>query len=330
MVKRAFSLIELLVVIAIIGVLAALTMGGISLARKAARTALTAQRMQEVIRRCQELGSEESSAALMIQKQLATVPPPRQLRCILELLYVPGGDRFDVLSGTWAQTPLHSWEFAHPWGRPACNYPPGHLNEANSPSRNDECPPDDHALRDLTASYSAELLALAKLLPADNSATPGNESLEAYQLDRSPDQAWNDAWGNPLVIGFASYQPRRNTVTTSKETHSTKGGTATVIREDLYLRRCEASYGYTRGVYLAIGAFGPHSPSVDLSASDWTTPHSGVLDLCWQAINQAAGEDQGVALWRTDAAAGVNAFTDPPWDGVRTKGALLSTPVELH
>ncbi|MDA3959377.1 MAG: type II secretion system protein [Planctomycetota bacterium] len=342
--RRAFTLIELLVVIAIIMVLAALILGSANMVRKTMREQATSQRVQEVLRSAQSIGANESSAALKLQSSLGSLTAPRRIRHIGELRPNKSTGYLDKVSGTWVEAPMASWEFVHPWGKPAAVYPPADPSEGRLPAASVTMAPDDHALADLTAAFTLELLQLAGgILPMDDPATTGvNEAIEAYTNDRNPERPWNDAYGNPIVIGLASYFPRRNTATVIKETVKYGGGggnkTRDMIRDDLYIRTNQKAYGYTRSIYLAAGALGPKRDSaisLDPSA-DWTSLGTGQLDLLWARITGVAGVDEGgTQLWRTDATAGVNAFADPPWQGVR-KGkrdgytCFVSAPTELR
>ena len=74
-IRRAFTLIELMVVITIIGLLASLTVWLVSIVQFNAKKLVTLQRMDAVTQGLSTLGSNEGSAAYLIQRQVTSVDP---------------------------------------------------------------------------------------------------------------------------------------------------------------------------------------------------------------------------------------------------------------
>jgi prepilin-type N-terminal cleavage/methylation domain-containing protein len=164
----------------------------------------------------------------------------------------------------------------------------------------------------LSPLSTVDLLKLAGTLDA----TTGEHD---YRTDRNPRRLWNDAWGNPLVISFAIFQPERFQRVCDGQN-----------RRDLLLKKAYDAYGYNRSVYLAAGAIGPDRgalrPSIDaLAASGSAAEDRVALAAIWKQI----GANCDAVSW-TEAG-----FSAPPWKGVklgRKNGmrSFLSTPSEVR
>jgi prepilin-type N-terminal cleavage/methylation domain-containing protein len=160
-------------------------------------------------------------------------------------------------------------------------------------------------------------LATPALLQTAGVLPPGPEGLAAWRQDRSPTQPWNDAWGNPLVIVFALWQPPR-----AGDPASTSG----MMRRDFYLKAASTVYGGNRALYLAGGSAG-YLLAAPLPVV-WSTPEDDrrVLRDLWFQIRA----DADAAEWTEQA------WQDPPWDGVRRadgpgrQRAILTTPIVLR
>jgi hypothetical protein len=164
----------------------------------------------------------------------------------------------------------------------------------------------------LSPLRTIELLEVAGVLDA----TTGEHD---YRTDRSPRRHWNDAWGNPLVLSFALFQPERFQRVCDGEN-----------RRDLLLKKASDAYGYNRSAYLAAGAIGPDRgalrPTLDaLAASGSVAEDQAALAAMWKQI----GLTCGAAAW-TEAG-----FAAPPWKGVKLgkkngMRCFLSTPSEVR
>jgi type II secretory pathway pseudopilin PulG len=138
-----------------------------------------------------------------------------------------------------------------------------------------------------------------------SAATGAND----YRTNRSPSAPWNDAWGNPLIVVYAIFQPERYIRTFDGED-----------RRDLFLRSAKQNYQYNRAIYFAIGAAGKTLYSnVNLT---WSVGNDAVnLQAYWLQIRDVCN-----AVSWTEAS-----FDSPPWTGIKVgkkNGArsLLSAP----
>lgn len=337
---QAFTLIELLVVIAIIGVLAALLLPAISQILLAARGAKTSARLQNVLRQVSTLGGGgEGDEAVPISEILhvgiagitpsGSIPGVRRWKLDQRV-----GERVPV-DGTWIAPPWPPYVFAHPWGKQPTDLPGDAPDRLPEP---DEILVDEtRSLDDFTARFSAEILAVIGLLPPDDPGTSEHEGVRAYRSDRSPDQHWNDAWGNPLLVGFALYHPRQNSQITSG---GAVLGRANYFRNrpDLFVRRAVDTYGYFRAVYLAPAAIGPILPATTSDSDlvdpngDWSTQGSGILDQAWDAVmDNANRRPDGTPQWVSDGTTDPprDPLLQPPWTGVR-KGNAAGMICWLH
>jgi prepilin-type N-terminal cleavage/methylation domain-containing protein len=239
--RRGFTLIELLVVITIVLILAGLLLVGGQMAMKQARQAGTVQRIEGVNRALSQLGQVEGSGVYVIQSRLhATAAGSGGVLLIdypNDLLDVaPTPDPSDAASakaGQWLDytVPYH---LRFPWGQVPISY------TATGPSRTQ--PPESFALSQMNPLYSQALLELAELLPP---AEP-----QRYQSDRNPDQAWNDRWGNPLIVAYALYQYGAGPGA-ANEAQPPSG------RFNWQWKLAKEAFGYTRSAYLVTGSAGP-------------------------------------------------------------------------
>lgn len=153
------------------------------------------------------------------------------------------------------------------------------------------------------------------LLQAAGILAPGAVGEDAYRTDRKPRQPWNDAWGHPLVVVYAMYQPERYQRTFDNQN-----------RRDLLMRGGHKSYQYNRSLYFAVGAPGAevgNSPQTWTAAEDLT-----VLRDNWLWIRYICDAHE----WDETA------FTKPPWNGVRTGKkslgnmslkSMITAPIEV-
>jgi prepilin-type N-terminal cleavage/methylation domain-containing protein len=168
----------------------------------------------------------------------------------------------------------------------------------------------------LSPLKTIELLTAAEALPSGGAAS--------YRTDRKPTRTWNDAWGNPLVVGYALFQPERYYRTWDRDN-----------RRDLLLKGAQAAYGYSRSLYFAVGAVGPDravlKPAIEstgLAGSTGTVDDRVPLATIWKQICQVCDAQ----LWTEGS------FTAPPtaFKAGISKGkksgmrSFLSKPYEIR
>lgn len=297
--RRGFTLIEMLVVILIIAVLAGLLLPVVSMVRFQARSTDTMLRMEALLHELALHGDGRVSTAYALMRdadlggvKLWAVPSGDVSVADTSTLPVPETDPA-VLAAAGIATnlpldPALDHTFVFPWGRERDLDGDGIFGEAG------EEPAARH-LGQLSVHRSEALMELTGVLP-DPAAYPG---------DRGRDRRWNDAWGNPLVIAHGVYQDR---------------AVALANRSDSLLQ-ARRTYGYSRAVYLAIAAAGPHFTR----DSDFDVTLQAVWD---QAVAVCNRDDDGAALWTE------RGFADPPWKGIRRGEedplrCFLSAPIEL-
>ncbi len=140
-------------------------------------------------------------------------------------------------------------------------------------------------LADLSPVYTIRLLELAEILPQENTTDETGGKFD-FRRDRSDKRPFNDAWGNPLVVGVAGclaprYGPypadrehtdgilytktRKNpfdpgSPATSLEFHEVEGAGDMLPKageRDYLKHRFKEVYGSDRFAYLSVGALGP-------------------------------------------------------------------------
>lgn len=307
--RRAMTLIEVLVVITIIALLIGLLVPTTRFAMRAARASGTAQRINGVLAGLAGLSSTDGVAA-RIQREAG-------LGGVLAFDY-PNGFLAPT-QGTWLTygAPHH---LRFPYGQKRLQF------QGNGAGAS-ELPPADFTLGQLSPAKSLELLVAAGIIPA------GSRAEAAYAENRSGDVAWNDRWGNPLVVGYALYQygPATGSGESAAGTKEFDNQWRTVLQR----------YGRTRSLLVAVGAGGPVLPAgfdgqlgTLLAASD----RPATLAALWAHIDTVANrlDDGTTPRWRVDASASVNAAERAPWVGIRQAGdsegryCLLSAPQELQ
>lgn len=318
-VRRAFTLVELLVVIAIIGILIGLLLPVLSNARRSAMETVTIRRMQEILNGLKTCGSNDVSPALLLHQ--AAVGPA------LVALGKPSGvyafatsqvnrKRVPILrnattgeatspsgnNGAWLDASnLPASCTAVPWGKP-WKYPTG----SSFPT------PRGMAVANLMPTATASLLQNIGLIT----------DLTSWATDRDPNKPYNDAWGNPLIIGCGLYQPPK-----------ALNGAA-----DLTLALAEQAYTVTRALYFSVGSIGQAS-SLALSTDAALLAPQLWAEVCTRTKADEVGTTYtltGTTVTLTDT---VFANRPPAWqqrtDGMcvvrdRNATAIISLPVTVE
>jgi hypothetical protein len=213
-----------------------------------------------------------------------------------------------------------------PWGET----PPAALRNPNdtTPER-----PDAFLLRHFSVDRTRELLKLAGIIvPTLDSTKPYKD----YMTDRSPKKDWNDAWGNPLVVAFAMYQPPRNNPIDNRNPATASNG------EDYIFKVAREKYKSIRNVYLSVAAAGPSLPELNQATltsdneSKWIGP-TGVPAVIWKrvAVGDPKSQVQPVCqqgtwdaqLKRWSGEWSESSWTTPPWSDIK-KGELTDKDVK--
>ncbi len=303
----AFTLIELLVVVTIIALLTGMLLVGAQMVRNAAKVGITKSRMQEVQRAVMELGNAPALHTLLAAQGMSGVVNFSLNNT--SLVFTPA-------QGAWFAWPYPTWVQPSPWGRkPTDDFTAGTLPTA-LPADGVALTPPTYSLVNFNPVFTSSIFSLI-----------GSKETNPPLTDRSPSRAWNDAWGNPLVIGLSFFQPPENTgVPTTTYYGASRNN---VIQPDLFIRRANTSYGFSRAFYLSVGASGKDCPAALRAeyanvAADWTGP-GGLYRQTWDWVAQTVG----AAAWTS--AGGTDPFAVPPWKSVKVQqGALMSEPVEFQ
>ena len=310
--SQAFTLIELLVVITIIALLSGMLLVGANMVRTAAKVSITKARMQEVQRAVIALGNAQS-----LHQGLAA----QGMSGVINFTRNVSSQVFTPAQGAWYTWPYPTWVQPSPWGsKPTDDFSGGALPTA-LPADGVALVPPTYSLVNFNPAFTDTLFNL--IGSSELSPVP-------FFTDRSPTKAWNDAWGNPLVIGISFFQPPENTgVPTTTYYAASK---TNVVQPDLFIRRANTAYGFSRSFYVSVGASGRNCPPTLIAgyanpsntATNWTGP-SGHYQQSWEWIAQTVG----ASAWTS--AGGIDPFAMPPWKSVKlVNGALMSEPVELQ
>jgi prepilin-type N-terminal cleavage/methylation domain-containing protein len=313
--RRGMTLIELLVVVAVIMVLMALLLPTVSYLRRNSRFYVTIQRMGDIQNAITRLASERGSAAQLLQR--------RCLGGAIAFTHDANGV-LRVSEGAWLDY-TQPWQLRFPWGRPSVTWA-----QRGKPLF---APPRSFGLSDCTPIYTAELLQAAEIItkPAD-----------LYD-NRNDAAAWNDGFGNPLVVAIALYQYGPDTASSWP---SAGFAEATAPSSD-FTRQwgdAERHLGSTRSLYVSVGALGTAGTDPAITA----TPSAADWQAWWSRIETACNRDEaGDELWCTaitDQAPTTTSWTDPvgsrnaeraaPWQGVRRQSAngfecALAAPIAV-
>ncbi len=362
---RAFTLIELLMVITIILVLAGLIISLISPVREMVKISTTTTRIKAIEANLSLIGQNEGSATFRLQQlsehQASATPPDSEPGLGGIILFGPPdpaatgaaaglptvGKRPPPLSaldyGTWG------WRgrghLAFPWGK---RFPDPSAVGTGSTLMG----PERFRLRDLSPFNTRKLLKIAGILPSKQSDATWAET--QYLTNRKTSESWNDAWGHPLVVASALYQPTWRSAPTPTVPGWIDGAwptppSATTAMAPGTLPIPFASYGptmetptaatdrsarkalldhlklyqYDRSVYISVAAVGPRAwvdPAKLTStvAGDWadspTTPTTGTLDDLWAQANWVCQQAKATAF---DQDWNEWSFDTPRWKNVK-------------
>ncbi len=340
--RRAFTLIELLVAIAIIAVLMALIVPTAGILRDRARQLLTTQRIEAFTTALARLGDAEGSSAYLLQRELPLAGSKDFYRAKTSAASTPDDPDtaaveswhrcFPDLAGSAPGNPVvpvaapgNPLVMAYPWGAPRSYW----IREAwyTGPLGLQAGDPDGWSVAERTAWGAREPHRLHELWPRLSGAFAVRaglaRDLAEYASDRSTQRAWNDAWGNPLVLAYAVYQPPECRMAVGQPQ------LAASFPADWYLKSAMRLHGYNRAIYLTAGSAGP-----DLDASlPLTLPavDGAILATLWNQICTTVMEDDATT-WDERSS------ERPPWSGVkrtqrdvgsRRSTCFLSAPIEL-
>jgi prepilin-type N-terminal cleavage/methylation domain-containing protein len=335
---RGLTLIELLIVITIIMIIAALIIAQMGRIKTDAKMAQTGVRISSALTGLSQLGQNEGSMPFRLQ-QLATHQagdPEPGFAGLLTLGPADATGLPTVGTGTWGERGRS--HLAFPWGK---KFP-----DPLATTGGRLLGPEHFRLRDLSPFNTRKLLTIANLLPTRQSDPMWADT--QYMTNRGVGESWNDAWGHPLVIGAALYQPTWKTSTAVStipgwrdDAWSAPGDPTPDMAFSAYgpLMETPAApgdrsarkalldhlklYQYNRSLYVSVAAVGPRA-RVDeaklrsTTASDWadspTTPTIGTLDELWAQANWVCQQAKTTPF---DQDWNELSFDNPRWTTVR-------------
>lgn len=306
--RRGLTLIELLIVISIVLIIAALLIALMPRVKEDARMVQTGVRVANVSSELSKLGQSEGSMPFRLQ-QLAAHQAGDAEPGFGGLLTLGPPDATGlptVGTGAWGERGRSHRAF--PWGK---RFPDPSATGTRLLG------PEHFRLRDLSPFNTRKLLTIANLLPTRQS-DPAWAATQ-YMTNRGAGESWNDAWGHPLVVGAALYQPTWRTAAPPPgvpgwrdDAWSAAGGATPSVPFSAYGPQMETPavpgdrsarkalldhlklYQYNRSLYVSVAAVGPRARVDDAklrsaTASDWadspTAPASGTLDELWAQAN---------------------------------------------
>jgi prepilin-type N-terminal cleavage/methylation domain-containing protein len=255
-------------------------------------------------------------------------------------------------------TPTGWVRWSAPWGRPELDLRTGQANPTRTVNGAQVGAITDRSLADLSPLHSISLLRTAGVLPDET----------RFRSDRGTGRAWNDRWGNPLVVMSAvfvplrhdfvfntaysgsgnglDYEPRTNGNSTNDALFNQQKGW--MRPRDMLLKAAAKAYGFNRAVYVAAGAAGPRRLWPTASASGkallTTTGLAAAWDTATPLPTWQAGDDSRVlrGLWLQVRAitkaseVGTDAITNQTKGGMRQMDAaggqrcFLTAPLEIQ
>ena len=254
--KRAFTMIEMLFVISIIGLLAAMLTLVSKNARDQVNSSITHQRIEAVI---QGLLAYQSDGSLALALQSGP------LAVTYSNGYARSNSNWTSVEPTNPGDTPYFWDA--PFGKGAKDYVTGDTTVVDR-------------LSNFNPQKTIELLRASGVMMDPRTQTravdpplplPYSIASQLLATDRSGKMAWNDAWGNPIIVGYAVYQTK---------------GDATQREKDV------RKYGFNRAVYLSAGAVGKEKRNSINYSGAWMG-NSGVLQKSWDLINDVVNTRNG-------------------------------------
>jgi prepilin-type N-terminal cleavage/methylation domain-containing protein len=299
MIRSAFTLIELLVVITIVLLVMGLLIAVIPELRFRANATITVHRMEAVTQGLSICDEDGQGAAFTLHKNIIL---PATGAGVLSFSVSSYGEAMSSERqpriGAWLD-PSVPWCFSFPWGSAS-------WDDAGAPA-----PPITKSLADFNPNLTQAFLHAAGVLPTGTS----------WPTSEEPEASYCDAWGNPLVVAFALYQPKRNTTIMTKVRRFNDSPTDVAV-PDTHVRLAEERYRSSRAIYLTVAAAGPYvNSALTGTPADVAAIWPQVLNVC----EGAAWNEAGLA--------------HPPWKGVTigkkklgnaAARCFLAAPVEVH
>lgn len=359
--RSAFTLIELLIVITVIGLLMGMLLVVISGIRDRAKALQTRQRIEDCLQTFTRLGEgERITAAFVLQRdcQLGgtllfkrdevekpptmmplgglagwhkTYPDAQAVAPGNALIAATGDGKPLIMAYPWGRG--RKYQIREPWYCSPLSLPDprlaGKAQSLSAPQQTLWDQPERHGLEELWPERSEDLLVRS-----------GVGKRREIRSNRSPNLAWNDAYGNPLVVSYALFQPPRCDRSEMDEGTdqygSIRGGRT--FPADTYLRSADQAYGYTRSLFISVGSVGPTLDPAYVPGG--ALPGPSATDAEWSAAWRGCWQQVCAVTMPTPAEAWTEAsFVAPPWQGIRqvkvkvggkVVRCQLSAPIELR
>lgn len=311
--RLALTLIEVLVVASIVAALIALLVVVMPEAIFRAKAMKTTARMEGVLLALQQVGSDSESAALVLHRDVLAAPGGFPAAASGVLAFSVGGESNELtpVAGSWIDPTLVidgvRPQLPWPWGKAPLDPLSGVQQQAMATRLS------------LRANFWPD--ATARLLERSGVCARA----EDYATKRDRTWPWNDAWGHPLGVGAALYQPQRSVGIATRSYFDTDSRRS-YQPADLFLKRATSVYGLTRAVYAAAASAGPRL----------RVPLSEAADAVARARADArAVWTQAIDVCQRDGVFDEHGFDRPPWTGTRRarvggERCFLTLPIEIR
>ena len=338
--RAALSLIEVLVVVAIILVILALLMPALAWVRDQARWVDCSNRVELLRQKLVRHEADDGGSMVAMLQEAAGIPGAIAVDFQINS---PDPAQRGILVPTKGSFLTYDlpWQLRFPLGEPATGFwmdrpyrwDPKSGRHSNWDFYRAEAKAGLAAgLADFTAVHSPGLARA--LAVVEDEAT--------WRSDRSPGRAWNDPWGNPLLLGIALSQYGPTTAAATARwpwVEQWPGGkfpgeqpAGSPGFSDQW-RAVQERQGTVRKLYVAVAAIGTGG-----DAPVGSTWDDSAIAAAWQGVLAICDRDgAGDPLWVVDPAAAPprNALADPPWQGLRRAGprhrrSLLALPIVLE